>query len=106
MYNDVSEKVAQAASCLAPKIFANAMNIVRAALAPPIPKPTITYESLVTQRKFARGTFMTENMLAVERTLAASGVLRGRMEPPCDLVTLVVFCWTCKLLRVRRILIE
>ncbi|KAH9950654.1 hypothetical protein B0H21DRAFT_785059, partial [Amylocystis lapponica] len=98
---DVSEKMAHAASCLAPKVFKTTLNVVRAALAASASHQRaatveVTYETLMQRAKFTkRVDFMLSCVRSVEWALVASRELPDEFQPPCDAVTIAVFCWTC-----------
>ena len=108
--NDVSKKVAQTASCLAPKIFESSLAIVRTALLSKAKHNTsavslqhsgeLTYESLVKRFGWMHGDFMVECMTDVERTVSESRQLKGKLAPPNKVVTIAVFCWVCSILKV------
>ncbi|KAI0801945.1 hypothetical protein BC629DRAFT_1438515 [Irpex lacteus] len=102
-YNDVTEKIAQAASCLNPKEFKAALTTVHKALASAEREKNqsqVTYQSLVMRN--ANKDFMIECMQDVEAALTLSGDLRGRLRPPNDIVTVSVYAWTCKILGLNR----
>ncbi|KAI0702269.1 hypothetical protein BC835DRAFT_1321240 [Cytidiella melzeri] len=104
-YNDVTEKIAQAASCLNSKDFAAALTTVRKALASAEREKNrfkTTYESLVLKYAHANGDFMVKCMKDVEAALVLSADLRGPLRPPNDVVTVAVFVWTCKILGINR----
>ncbi|KZT12080.1 uncharacterized protein LAESUDRAFT_808977 [Laetiporus sulphureus 93-53] len=105
---DVSEKVAQTASCLAPKDFKAALNAVRAALASQTSNNVeessapLTYEDLIVEKGLGRKAFMAGCMRDVEKALVASRMLPKELQLPCDVTRIVVFGWTCeRLLNIR-----
>ncbi|OBZ71238.1 hypothetical protein A0H81_08398 [Grifola frondosa] len=103
---DVSETIAQTTACLDPKVFTTTLNTVRAALATSAIHSqefphTVTYETLISEKKLGRQQLILKFMKDVEATLAQSPEIRDRYELPCDIITIPVFCWTCRLLTVR-----
>ena len=109
--NDVSRKVAQEASCLKPKVFETTLSVVRAALFADAEKSAqtassrkasneLSYRALVKRFRWQNGDFLVDCMEDVERALAESRELKGRLCPPNKAVTLVVFCWTCVVVKV------
>ncbi|KAI0087705.1 hypothetical protein BDY19DRAFT_907159 [Irpex rosettiformis] len=102
-YNDVTEKLAQAASCLNTKEFTIALATVRKALASAEREKDqfkTTYKSLTARN--ANQDFMIQCMQDVEAALTLSADLRGPLRPPNDIVTVSVFAWTCKILKLNR----
>ncbi|CCM03188.1 uncharacterized protein FIBRA_05310 [Fibroporia radiculosa] len=106
---DVSEKVAQTASCLAPKFFKSTVKIVQQALATalaqtPGPSGPLVYETLIRDNKLGRKAFVLGCAKDVESTLLASRMLPQEFHPPCDVLRVAVFCWTCNnLLKIRKV---
>ncbi|KAH8104531.1 hypothetical protein BXZ70DRAFT_1075516 [Cristinia sonorae] len=108
--NDVAKKVAQTASCLAPKIFESTLATVKAALLAK-PKDTArpkrgmiaTYEDLISRFISRRTEFMIECMEDTEKTLVESKELKGKVAPPSNVATVVVFCWVGKLLNLKKV---
>lgn len=102
---DVTQKMAQNASCVTPKDFNVCLSVVRAALATADPRPqtrnrSSTYEGLVVRFKYTRGDFMVSCMRDAEKALIEGGQLRGRLRPPNEIITIAIFCWVCELLKV------
>ncbi|KAI0947185.1 hypothetical protein AcV7_009676 [Taiwanofungus camphoratus] len=98
--SDVSEQVAQGASCLAPKIFKTTLSVVRSALTASASRTrrsasALKYETLIQKNKIGRKAFVESCMRDVEKALVASRELPDELRPPCDIVTLCVFGWTC-----------
>ncbi|KAI0632344.1 hypothetical protein C8Q77DRAFT_1197631 [Trametes polyzona] len=107
---DVTEQIAQVASCLKPKVFKTTLNTVKGALAeaarsaatasPTKHKTTtrmITYEALLTEKKFGRKALVSRWMQDAERTLLENQKTRRKFGN-LDAVTIAVFCWTCQLM--------
>lgn len=61
----------------------------------------VSYADLVKRFNWTKVDFMVECMEDVEKTLAESRELKGRLVPPNQTVTIVVFCWVCMILGVR-----
>ena len=102
---DVQEKMAQVASCLAPKEFKTCLSTVRAALASVAPAPqararSLTYEGLIIRYKHSRGDFMVSCMREAEKILIENGQLRGRFKPPNNVITIATYSWICAVLKV------
>ena len=105
----MGRKVAQIASCLAPKIFDSTLATVRAALLDQpkearsttrsrIGKPS--YEQLVDKCRFARSEVLVAWMKDVEKTVVESKELKGKLAPPCNAATFAIFCWVCNVIKV------
>ena len=100
---EITEKVAQTASCLKPKVFKTTLNAVRAALAAAAAAAaahkktsrTVTYLNLVDEYKIGRKATVTQWMADAERALMANREVRRRNGSAYDAITLAVFCWTC-----------
>ncbi|KAI0365719.1 hypothetical protein BV20DRAFT_1003672 [Pilatotrama ljubarskyi] len=109
--NDVTEQIAQAASCLKPRLFKTTLNTVKSALsaasasASPSKasssKPSarsVTYSALLTEKKIGRKGLVAGWMQDAERTLMANRETRRRFAGAYDAITVAVFCWTCQLM--------
>ncbi|KAL1950360.1 hypothetical protein VTO73DRAFT_5484 [Trametes versicolor] len=107
---DVTEQIAQAASCLKPKLFKTALNTVKGALSaaakakakaeaasPSKAARTVTYNALLGEKKIGRKGMVLGWMQDAERALMANREARRRFTS-YDAVTVAVFCWTCQLM--------
>ncbi|KAI0648092.1 hypothetical protein C8Q79DRAFT_1087085 [Trametes meyenii] len=99
--NDVTEQIAQAASCLKPRVFKTALNAVKGALSastaassPSKSSRNVTYLALLTEKKIGRKGMVQEWMQDVERTLMANRETRRKFGAAYDAITVAVFCWT------------
>ncbi|KAI0670822.1 hypothetical protein C8Q78DRAFT_1129698 [Trametes maxima] len=101
--NDVTEQIAQAASCLKPRVFKTTLNTVKGALsasasaATPSPSKSsrnVTYLALLSEKKIGRKGMVQEWMQGVERTLMANRETRRKFGAAYDAITIAVFCWT------------
>ncbi|KAH9891567.1 hypothetical protein C8Q73DRAFT_649647 [Cubamyces lactineus] len=107
---DVTEKIAQVASCLKPKVFKTTLNTVKAALSaasasnPSTPSKSrrLGYTELLTQRKIGRKAVVLGWMQGAERTLMANREMRRKFGASYDALTVAVFCWACHLMGVRQ----
>ncbi|KAI0080653.1 hypothetical protein K474DRAFT_1672428 [Panus rudis PR-1116 ss-1] len=104
---DVNEKLAQTTSCLHPKVFANALKTVRSSLnagSNQRSKQTdrLTYETLIRRMKIGRAALMQAWMQKAEKILINSRVLDEDLVPPNKTVTLAVFCWVCRVVKIRK----
>ncbi|KAL7279985.1 hypothetical protein ACG7TL_006396 [Trametes sanguinea] len=106
---DVTEKVAQAASCLKPKVFKTTLNTVKAALAaaaasaaasasPSKSSRKLSYTDLLVEKKIGKRGIVMGWMQNAERTLMANREMRRKFGTAGDALTLAVFCWTCQLM--------
>lgn len=109
----MTEQIAQAASCLKPKLFKTALNTVKGALSaaakakakeaaasPSKAARTVTYNALLGEKKIGRKGMVLGWMQDAERALMANREARRRFTS-YDAVTVAVFCWTCQLMGVR-----
>ncbi|TDL22198.1 hypothetical protein BD410DRAFT_839998 [Rickenella mellea] len=103
--NDVSEKMAQMASCLSPKAFNMTLDTVRSAIAVVLQKSAssprkATFTSLL--RAHGLSNDITSWMDEVEESLKQSGELdeEGYILDS-DVVRYMIFYWTCRALRMR-----
>lgn len=112
----MTEQIAQAASCLKPKLFKTALNTVKGALSaaakakaaaaaasPSKAARTVTYNALLGEKKIGRKGMVLGWMQDAERALMANREARRRFTS-YDAVTVAVFCWTCQLMGVRPML--
>lgn len=105
---DVSEKIAQTASCLKPILFKTTLKTVRSVLATADAQTEedtepLTYEYLISENKLGRKLFVEGCMKDVEKSLVATDMLPLEFHPPADILTVTVFCWTCtNLLKVKK----
>ena len=92
-------KVAQAASCLAPKVWQATLKTVRAALeavcAPPEEEEvgSLDYEDLIKENRIGRGEFVAACMRDVEKSLLKAGQLPEEFLPIGVVVKVVIFAW-------------
>ncbi|KAL6303482.1 hypothetical protein BKA93DRAFT_854015 [Sparassis latifolia] len=105
---DVSEKVAQTASCVTVKQFKTAVQTVRAALAAAAApsqelETALSYDSLMRKYHVGRKRFVHDCLCDVEKALVASRELPPDLHPPCDAVTVAVFYWTCAVMKRKNI---
>ena len=107
-YGEVSAKVAQAASCLAPKVWQATLKTVRTALdavcAPPEEEEVgnIDYEDLIKENHLGRIPFVAACMRDVEQSLLKAGQLPEEFLPLGIVVKVVVFVWvSTDLMKVR-----
>ncbi|KAI0354887.1 hypothetical protein OH77DRAFT_1480990 [Trametes cingulata] len=111
--NDVTEQIAQAASCLKPRVFKTTLNTVKSALSaasasasPSKGSPSkatarnVTYSALLTEKKIGRKGLVQGWMQDAERTLMGNREMRRRFAGAYDAITVAVFCWTCQLMGV------
>ncbi|KAI8971164.1 hypothetical protein BD414DRAFT_449173 [Trametes punicea] len=108
--NDVTEKIAQASSCLKPKVFKTALHTVKAALSaaassaaaaaasPAKSTRNVTYMELLVEKKIGRRGLVLGWMQSTERTLMANREMRRKFGGAYDAITLAVFCWTSQLM--------
>lgn len=108
----MTKKVAQTASCLAPKIFTSTLSVVRSALftEPKKDQKTatatrsskkVTYEDIVNGFGWTNSDFVVECMEDAEETLRNSGELKGKYATAGNkIVTVVVLCWVSAILEV------
>ncbi|KZT27443.1 hypothetical protein NEOLEDRAFT_1240380 [Neolentinus lepideus HHB14362 ss-1] len=103
--DDVTESVAQITSCLAPKIFANTLNTVRAVLTSSDFDATnkVKYEDLIVTHKVLKGDLVVGWMNEAEETLLKSGEVRIKSKADETLVKCSVFYWTAQVLSLTRI---
>ncbi|KAI0661963.1 hypothetical protein C8Q70DRAFT_961499 [Cubamyces menziesii] len=104
---DVTEKIAQVASCLKPKVFKTTLNTVKAALSaasasnPGTPSKSsrrLGYTELLIQRKIGKRAVVLGWMQGAERTLMANREMRRKFGASYDALTVAVFCWACQLM--------
>ncbi|KZT73743.1 hypothetical protein DAEQUDRAFT_807950, partial [Daedalea quercina L-15889] len=107
---DVAEKVAQTASCLAPKVWRTALKTVRGALQAAAAKQQedearpLVYEDLIAQNRLGRAAFVATNMNDIEKALLKTGLLPQEFHPPNDVLKVSIFVWVChNLMRMKKI---
>ncbi|KAH9922848.1 uncharacterized protein BXZ73DRAFT_91561 [Epithele typhae] len=101
---DLSEKVAQNASCLKPRVWKTTLAIVRSALeaaaaaeaASKKAARTVTYQALAVQHRLGRKDVVVKWMQEAERALMSNTEVRRRHGSAYDAITLAVFSWTCE----------
>jgi hypothetical protein len=118
--DDVFEKVAQVASCLAPRIFASALATVRQALAQASTSApedhadarqpagrrlsraarAVTFEGLVKDHKILLADKVVGWLEDVERTLDSSAEFRANYEAESVPAKCAIFYWVCQALEV------
>ncbi|KAI0755054.1 hypothetical protein C8Q80DRAFT_1266561 [Daedaleopsis nitida] len=98
---DITEKTAQVASCLKPRLFKTTLHIVRSALAAAQASTAqyktprnVTYKDLVDAEKIGRKGMVIEWMQSAEQTLMKNSEMRRRFSRAYDAITVAVFCWT------------
>ena len=106
--NNITEKIAQNASCLKPRLFKTTLNTVRSALAaaeaatsPRKAARSVSYQKLVVEYKLGRKGMVTDWMRDAETTLMRNPEMRRRFGKAYDAITVVVFCWTLGIMGVR-----
>jgi hypothetical protein len=100
---DVSQKVAQTASCLNDKVFARTLNIVRKAIADdggPNKSVATNYTTLTRSYKIGMVSTVVAWMDEVEKTLMLKEVLPAKYDVNSPLVKCAIFFWVCKMLKV------
>ncbi|KAH9936350.1 uncharacterized protein B0H18DRAFT_973503 [Fomitopsis serialis] len=96
---DVPEKVAQTASCLAPKVWRATVKTVRAALDAVAAREQeqgdapLEYQDLISQNKLRRPAFVAACMNDVEKSLLKTGQLPEELHPPSESLKVSVFVW-------------
>ena len=106
---DITEKIAQNASCLKPKVFKTTLNIVRSALAAAAAAAasrkktsrTVTYRQLLEDYRVGRKGMVAQWMEDAERAVMANQEIRRLYGRAYDAITLSVFCWTLGHMKVR-----
>lgn len=101
---DISQKVAQAASCLNNKVFARTLDIVRKALSEdsePRKLAATTYVSLIRSYTISMVSKVAAWMEDAERALVLKEVLSARYTVDSPLVKCAIFFWVCRQLKVR-----
>jgi hypothetical protein len=112
--DDVTETMAQSASCITPKIFKTTLSIVRAALAqastfnlaPDTPRRlrsgrnTVTYDVLLANHKVLLADVVSGWLDDAERLLDATAEFRADHDVNTPLVKCTVFFWVCQILGV------
>ncbi|KAI0769017.1 hypothetical protein BD413DRAFT_628852 [Trametes elegans] len=110
--SDVTESIAQGASCLKPKVFKTTLNTVKAALSaaststalsPKKSLRNVSYIALVTEKKIGRKGMVVGWMQAAEQRFMANREMRRKFATAYDAITVSVFCWTCNLMKSHRI---
>ncbi|KAH9850113.1 hypothetical protein C2E23DRAFT_325016 [Lenzites betulinus] len=103
---DVTEKIAQTASCLKPKVFKTTLNTVKGALAaasrsatssPSKAARSVSYNTLLTENRIGRKLLVQRWMQDAEDALLSNRETRRKFSNH-DAVTVAVFCWTCQLM--------
>ena len=117
-YPDITQEVAQKASCLAPKTFVSTYRIVKAALLaasnetpnvspvkPPDEKDPTAYANLITKHKIGRPLLVEKWMEDAQAALIAlprfQHDLVSRLAEPSVEVRIAVFYWVCRAIKVR-----
>ena len=106
--NDISDIVAQTASCLKRKDFIKTLNIVQSVLNESSSRDkdsssTLTYESIGRMYKIRVASNMAAWTAQVEGMLMSSAK-QGRYDPQSALVKCAVFFWICTRLKVSTIM--
>ncbi|RDX42622.1 hypothetical protein OH76DRAFT_1391595, partial [Lentinus brumalis] len=104
---NITEKVAQNASCLKPRLFKTTLNTVRSALAaaeaatsPKKAPIRVSYRSLVDEYRLGRPGIVTEWMVKAENTFMRNLEMRRKYGRVYDAVTIAIFCWTLRVMQV------
>ncbi|KAI0699314.1 hypothetical protein C8T65DRAFT_793293 [Cerioporus squamosus] len=103
---NITEKIAQNASCLKPRLFKTTLNTVRSALAaaeaatsPRKAAPRISYQVLLDEYRLGRKGLVTDWMVNAENTLMRNLETRRRFGKAYDAVTVAIFCWTLRIMQ-------
>ncbi|PCH40114.1 hypothetical protein WOLCODRAFT_162106 [Wolfiporia cocos MD-104 SS10] len=110
--NDVSEKIAQTASCLMPKVFRQLTGVVRSALAEKNSAvdddfDPLTFDELISHLRLGRRDFVLGCLSDIQRAVLASRALPPELSPPTDAFVMSVFTWTCaNVLKIKRAIVD
>ena len=100
---DVTQKVAQSASCLNDKVFSRTLNVVRKAIADdgkPNKSVAMTYNTLTRSYTIGMVAKVVAWMDEAEKALVLKEVLPAKYEVNSPLVKCAIFFWVCKILKV------
>ncbi|RPD62320.1 hypothetical protein L226DRAFT_611087 [Lentinus tigrinus ALCF2SS1-7] len=102
---NISEKMAQTASCLKPSLFKTTLKTVRSALAaaeaatsPRKAARNVSYQDLVVGYKLGKKALVIDWMKQAEITLMQNPEMRRRLAKAYDAITVAVFCWTLRIM--------
>jgi hypothetical protein len=117
-YADVTQDIAQKASCLAPKTFTGTLKTVKAALIPSNKTPNgspsksggvidpTAYATLISEHSIGQPRRVEKWMNEAQAALLALPRFRedyaSRFTESSAEVRIVVFCWVCQTIRVRK----
>ncbi|TFY76878.1 hypothetical protein EWM64_g7135 [Hericium alpestre] len=114
-FDDITNHLGQVASCLAPKIWASAVNTVRAALAASqpstprkrnrAPRGSVSYRTLVMANKIGRVQRVVDWMTDAEKALGGNPAFKDQFELSLEgiEVRLSVFIWVCRTLKLKNL---
>lgn len=100
-YGEVSAKIAQTASCLAPKVWQATLKTVRNALEavhqPPEEEEagSLDYEDLIKEYRIGRSDFVAASMKDVENSLLKAESIPEDIPRPRVAMKVSIFTWVC-----------